>query len=118
MYKERAEHLGAAHYTEKLRVVGDLRDVVRRRRRSTAEAIGRASEELRQLDARLAIHRLEDARLVQHHSIEVAGVKVINHLVIGDRDGCKFVAARVDDFDTELCALTNRLLCYTERRQD
>ena len=84
--KPARQHLGRWHDSQKLGVIANLRHVVWGWCRGTGEAIRRPGERLNQLPLGCPGVRLQNGRFVQANSDELAGVEVMQLVVVRDRN--------------------------------
>ena len=86
MREERRLHAGQAHHAQKLGMVAQLHEVVRRRRGGSGKAVRHPRAARNQHAAGLAVKRLKNAALVQDHARKARQIEVMHLGVVGNGD--------------------------------
>src|SRR5579883_667883 len=80
------EHFVGGHHAQKLAMVAYFHHIVRRWCGRAAQTVWGLGKRIDQCALGFAHITLEDTALVQHYADEMPGIKVTEHLVVGDAD--------------------------------
>lgn len=118
--EEFGQHFGSRAHAEKLRMVAKFRPIVRRRRRRGAELVGCRREHLEQRLQSLRRVVLDDARLVENDTAKARHVKLVQSVVVRDRDAIANVCAvaSMRHANADALSFIHRLLGHCERCQN